>query len=202
MRPADRLHPHQTKKSIAEQLATGEIDFAIGTHALITGGLDYADLGLVVTDEQHRFGVGQRAALAEKGEHPTPWSCPPPHSRTLALILYGDLDVSVIDQLPPGRRPVETYAVPGSYHQRIYAFLRKLIGQGRQAYIVCPMVEQSDDTASDDRKAVTEYAKKLQEEVFPELKVAYVHGKMKPRKRRRSWLPSPRGRATSWCPPP
>ena len=172
------------KRSIAGQLATGEIDFAIGTHALITGGLDYANLGLVVTDEQHRFGVGQRAALAEKGEHPhTLVMSATPIPRTLALILYGDLDVSVIDQLPPGRRPVETYAVPGSYHPRIYAFLRKLIAQGRQAYIVCPMVEQSDDTASDDRKAVTEYARMLQEEVFPDLKVAYVHGKMKPKEK-------------------
>ena len=172
------------KRSIAEQLAAGEIDFAIGTHALITGGLDYKDLGLVVTDEQHRFGVGQRAALAEKGEHPhTLVMSATPIPRTLALILYGDLDVSVIDQLPPGRRPVETYTVPGSYHQRIYAFLRRLIGEGRQAYIVCPQVSQSDDAASDDRKAVTEYAEKLQEEVFPDLKVAYVHGKMKPREK-------------------
>ena len=172
------------KRSIAEQLANREIDFAIGTHALITGGLDYANLGLVVTDEQHRFGVGQRAALAEKGEHPhTLVMSATPIPRTLALILYGDLDVSVIDQLPPGRRPVETYAVPGSYHQRIYAFLRKLIAEGRQAYIVCPMVEQSDDAASDDRKAVTEYAKMLQEEVFPDLKVAWVHGKMKPKEK-------------------
>ena len=174
----------KAKKSIAEQLSAGEIDFAIGTHALITGGLDYADLGLVVTDEQHRFGVGQRAALAEKGEHPhTLVMSATPIPRTLALILYGDLDVSVIDQLPPGRRPVETYAVPGSYRQRIYAFLRKLVAQGRQAYIVCPMVEQSDDAASDDRKAVTAYARMLQEEVFPDLKVAYVHGKMKPREK-------------------
>ena len=172
------------KRSIAEQLATGEIDFAIGTHALITGGLDYKDLGLVVTDEQHRFGVGQRAALAEKGEHPhTLVMSATPIPRTLALILYGDLDVSVIDQLPPGRKAVETYAVPGSYHPRIYAFLRKLIAEGRQAYIVCPMVEQSDDAASDDRKAVTAYAKMLQEEVFPDLKVAYVHGKMKPKEK-------------------
>ena len=172
------------KRSIAEQLANREIDFAIGTHALITGGLDYANLGLVVTDEQHRFGVGQRAALAEKGEHPhTLVMSATPIPRTLALILYGDLDVSVIDQLPPGRRPVETFAVSGSYHQRIYAFLRKLVSQGRQAYIVCPMVEQSDDTASDERKAVTEYARMLQEEVFPDLKVTWVHGKMKPKEK-------------------
>ena len=176
--------PAKTKRLIAAQLAAGEIDFAIGTHALITSGLEYADLGLVVTDEQHRFGVGQRAALAEKGAHPhTLVMSATPIPRTLALILYGDLDVSVIDQLPPGRRPVETYAVPGSYHPRIYEFLRKLISQGRQAYIVCPMVEQTDDAAADERKAVTEYAKMLQADIFPELKVAFVHGKMKPKEK-------------------
>ena len=171
--------PAKTKRSIAEQLAAGEIDFAIGTHALITEGVEYADLGLVVTDEQHRFGVAQRAALAAKGEHPhTLVMSATPIPRTLALILYGDLEVSVIDQLPPGRQPVETYAVPGSYHQRVYNFIRKLAAEGRQTYIVCPMVSENDELP-DERKAVTEYAKKLQTEVFPDLKVAFVHGKMK-----------------------
>ena len=167
------------KRSIAAQLAAGEIDFAIGTHALITEGVAYADLGLVVTDEQHRFGVAQRAALAAKGQHPhTLVMSATPIPRTLALILYGDLDVSVIDQLPPGRQPIETYAVPGSYHPRVYNFIRKLVAEGRQAYIVCPMVEENDELP-DERKAVTAYAQKLQAEVFPELKVAFVHGKMK-----------------------
>ncbi len=167
------------KRSIAAQLAVGEIDFAIGTHALITEGVEYADLGLVVTDEQHRFGVAQRAALAAKGQHPhTLVMSATPIPRTLALILYGDLDVSVIDQLPPGRQPIETYAVPGSYHQRVYNFIRKLVAEGRQAYIVCPMVEENDELP-DERKAVTAYAQKLQAEVFPDLKVAFVHGKMK-----------------------
>ena len=171
------------KRSICAQLAAGEIDFAIGTHALITGGVEYADLGLVVTDEQHRFGVGQRAALAAKGEHPhTLVMSATPIPRTLALILYGDLDVSVIDQLPPGRQPIETYAVPGSYHPRVYNFIRKLVGEGRQAYVVCPMVEENEEQP-DERKAVTEYAKKLQDEVFPDLKVAFVHGKMKPKEK-------------------
>ena len=171
------------KRSICAQLAAGEIDFAIGTHALITGGVEYADLGLVVTDEQHRFGVGQRAALAAKGEHPhTLVMSATPIPRTLALILYGDLEVSVIDQLPPGRQPIETYAVPGSYHPRVYNFIRKLVGEGRQAYVVCPMVEENEEQP-DERKAVTEYAKKLQDEVFPDLKVAFVHGKMKPREK-------------------
>jgi ATP-dependent DNA helicase RecG len=169
----------KTKRSVCAQLAAGEIDFAIGTHALISQGVAYADLGLVVTDEQHRFGVAQRAALAGKGNHPhTLVMSATPIPRTLALILYGDLDVSIIDQLPPGRQPIETYAVPGSYHPRVYTFLRKLVAEGRQAYIVCPMVEENDQMP-DERKAVTAYAKKLQEEVFPDLKVAFVHGKMK-----------------------
>ena len=168
-----------TKRSIAAQLAVGEIDFAIGTHALITEHVDYADLGLVVTDEQHRFGVAQRAALAAKGQHPhTLVMSATPIPRTLALILYGDLDVSIIDELPPGRHPIETYSVPGSYHPRVYNFIQKLVAEGRQAYIVCPMVEVNDELP-DERKAVTEYAKQLQTEVFPNLKVAFVHGKMK-----------------------
>lgn len=167
------------KRAVSARLAAGEIDFVIGTHALITGSVEYADLGLVITDEQHRFGVAQRAALAAKGSHPhTLVMSATPIPRTLALILYGDLDVSIIDELPPGRQPIETYAVPDSYHPRVYNFLRKLIAEGRQAYIVCSMVSENDDLP-DERKAVTEYAKRLQDEVFPELRVAFVHGKMK-----------------------
>ena len=171
--------PAKTKRSVTAQLASGELDFAIGTHALISGGVAYADLGLVVTDEQHRFGVAQRTALAEKGEHPhTLVMSATPIPRTLALILYGDLDVSVIDQLPPGRKPIETYAVTSAYHPRLYAFIRKQVEAGRQVYIVCPMVSENDELP-DERKAVTEYAQKLQTEIFPDLKVAFVHGKMK-----------------------
>ena len=173
----------KTKRSITQQLESGEIDFAIGTHALITGSVAYRDLGLVVTDEQHRFGVAQRAELAAKGDHPHILvMSATPIPRTLALILSGDLDVSIIDQLPPGRQPVQTFAVTGGYHQRVYRFIRKLVGEGRQAYIVCPMVEENDQLP-DERKAVTEYAKKLQSEVFPDLKVAFVHGKMKPKEK-------------------
>ncbi len=175
--------PAKEKRAITARLSAGELDFVIGTHALITGTVGYADLGLVITDEQHRFGVGQRAALAAKGTHPhTLVMSATPIPRTLALILYGDLDVSVIDQLPPGRRPVETYAVPGSYHPRVYAFLRKLVAQGRQAYIVCPMVEENDQLP-DERKAVTEYAAMLRAQVFPDLRVAFVHGRMKPQEK-------------------
>lgn len=176
--------PAKVKKELSTRLAAGDINFVIGTHALITGSVDYHNLGLVVTDEQHRFGVGQRAALAAKGDHPHILvMSATPIPRTLALILYGDLEVSVIDQLPPGRQPIETYAVPGSYHPRIYAFLRKLIEEGRQAYIVCPMVEEQEDQPPDERKAVTSYAQKLQTEVFPDLRVAFVHGKMKPKEK-------------------
>lgn len=171
------------KRSICAQLASGEIHFAIGTHALISEGVAYQDLGLVVTDEQHRFGVAQRSALAAKGQHPhTLVMSATPIPRTLALILYGDLDVSIIDQLPPGRRPIETYAVPGSYHPRVYNFIRKQVSAGRQVYIVCPMVEENNELP-DERKAVTDYAQKLQTEVFPDLKVSFVHGKMKPKEK-------------------
>ena len=173
----------KTKRSICAQLSSGEIDFAIGTHALISQGVEYADLGLVVTDEQHRFGVQQRAALAAKGHSPhTLVMSATPIPRTLALILYGDLDVSVIDQLPPGRRPVETYAVPGSYHPRLYNFIRKLVGEGRQAYIVCPMVAENEELP-DERKAVTEYAEMLRSGPLSDLRIAAVHGKMKPREK-------------------
>ena len=175
--------PAKTKRSVTAQLASGELDFAIGTHALISGGVAYANLGLVVTDEQHRFGVAQRTALAEKGEHPhTLVMSATPIPRTLALILYGDLDVSVIDQLPPGRKSIETYAVTSAYYPRLYAFIRKQVEAGRQVYIVCPMVSENDGLP-DERKAVTEYAQKLQSEIFPDLKVAYVHGKMKSREK-------------------
>jgi ATP-dependent DNA helicase RecG len=174
----------KTKRSVCAQLAAGEIDFAIGTHALISQGVAYADLGLVVTDEQHRFGVAQRAALSAKGRSPhTLVMSATPIPRTLALILYGDLDVSVIDRLPPGRQPVETYAVPGSYHQRLYAFIRKLVGEGRQAYIVCPMVSEGEDEASEERKAVTEYADMLRSGPLSDLRIGVVHGKMKPKEK-------------------
>ena len=175
--------PAKTKRSVTAQLASGELDFAIGTHALITGSVAYRDLGLVVTDEQHRFGVAQRTKLTEKGRSPHLLvMSATPIPRTLALILYGDLDVSVIDQLPPGRKPIETYAVTSAYHPRLYAFIRKQVEAGRQVYIVCPMVSENDDLP-DERKAVTEYAQKLQSEIFPDLRVAYVHGKMKSREK-------------------
>ena len=170
--------PARVKRTVGEQLAGGELDFIIGTHALLSGGVNFADLGLVVTDEQHRFGVAQRAALSAKGDSPHMLvMSATPIPRTLALILYGDLDVSVIDELPPGRQKIKTVAVSGSYRQRLYDFLRKQVAEGRQAYIVCPQVEESEE--ADERKAVTEYARRLRQEVFPDLRVAFVHGRMK-----------------------
>lgn len=173
----------KAKKDVRARLAGGEIDFIIGTHALLSGGVEFRDLGLVVTDEQHRFGVAQRAALSEKGDSPHMLvMSATPIPRTLALILYGDLDVSVLDELPPGRQSIDTFAVPGSYRPRIYGFLRKLVGEGRQAYLICPMVEENGELP-DERKAVLTYAKELQSNVFPDLRVAFVHGKMKPKEK-------------------
>ena len=173
----------KTRRSILEQLAAGEIDLAIGTHALLSPDVLYRDLGLVVTDEQHRFGVNQRAALGAKGEAPHLLvMSATPIPRTLALMIYGDLDVSVIDELPPGRRSIKTYAVPSSYHERIYAFVEKRLAEGRQAYVVCPMVEENGELP-DERKAVTAYAEKLQREAFPSRSVRFLHGKMKPKEK-------------------
>ena len=167
------------RKSVCARLESGEADFAIGTHALISESVRYRDLGLVVTDEQHRFGVAQRSALGAKGNSPHMLvMSATPIPRTLALILYGDLDVSVLDELPPGRRPIETYAVPGSYHPRVYSFLKKQAAEGRQAYIVCPMVDENGDLP-DERKAVTDYAKALQAGPLSDLRVAFIHGRMK-----------------------
>ena len=173
----------RARRDVLEGLASGQIQAAIGTHALISGDVEYRDLALVVTDEQHRFGVAQRSALSAKGDSPHLLvMSATPIPRTLALILYGDLDVSVIDQLPPGRQSIDTFVVPGSYRQRIYAFLRKEIAAGRQAYIICSMVEAAEG-APDERKAVTEYAGALRSQVFPDLRVAFVHGRMKPREK-------------------
>ena len=183
------------KKKVRQALAAGEIDLIIGTHALLSQGVEFAKLGLMVADEQHRFGVAQRAALAAKGDSPHVLvMSATPIPRTLALIIYGDLDVSVIDELPPGRTPVETYVVREDKRARMYTFVRRLVGEGRQVYIICPAVEENTegtmqnvewegDGPALDLKAVTTYAKKLQTEVFPDLRVDFLHGKMKPREK-------------------
>ena len=172
------------RRAALEGVASGEVQLLVGTHALIEDRVRFANLGLVVIDEQHRFGVEQRARMWTKNEQPPHVlvMTATPIPRTLAMTLYGDLDVSILNELPPGRQKIDTFAVPSSYHARIYAFLRKLVAEGRQAYIVCPMVSENDELP-DERKAVTAYAETLQKEVFPDLRIAPIHGKMKPKEK-------------------
>ena len=166
------------KQEVYEKLKSGEIDLIIGTHALISQGVQFADLALVITDEQHRFGVNQRSLLTEKGDSPHVLvMSATPIPRTLALIIYGDLDVSIIDEMPPGRQKIETYVVDERYRQRINKFIEKLVGEGRQVFIICPMVEESDDP-DDGIKSAEKYFETLQKDVFPNLRVGLVHGKM------------------------
>ena len=181
----------KARKELYAALAAGEVDLVVGTHALLSEGVAFSNLALAITDEQHRFGVEQRSALAEKsaaGGMPSPHvlvMSATPIPRTLALIIYGDLEVSVIDELPPGRTPVETYVVGEDKRQRMYRFVRKLVGQGRQAYLVCPAVEEGEESpgepGGEGLKAAVPYAEHLKSEVFPDLRVGLVHGKMKAR---------------------
>ena len=169
------------KEEILERLKNGEIDILIGTHALIEENVEFKKLGLVVTDEQHRFGVKQRTKIAQKGNNPDVLvMSATPIPRTLALILYGDLDISIIDELPPNRKKIETFAVSKKLDQRVDAFIKKQIEQGRQAYIVCPLVEENEEM---DLKSVEELYEKYQKEIFPEYRVTYIHGKMKPKEK-------------------
>ena len=171
------------RRELLAGLAEGSIDLCIGTHALLTEDVQYARLGLVITDEQHRFGVEQRSTLAHKGASPHMLVLSAtPIPRTLALIIYGDLEVSVIDELPPGRQQVETFALGEKYRQRLNGFIRKQAAEGHQVFIVCPLVEENGET-QDERKAVTAYAQDLQERVFPELRVSVLHGRMKAREK-------------------
>lgn len=168
------------KEEILKNLKDGEIDILIGTHALLEDNVEFKNLGLVVTDEQHRFGVRQRNKIAKKGsngQNPDVLvMSATPIPRTLALILYGDLDISIIDELPPNRKKIETFAVTKRMQERVDNFIEKQIKEGRQAYIVCPLVEESEES---DLKSVVELAKKYQTEIFPQYKVSYLHGKMK-----------------------
>ena len=165
------------KEEILHKLQEGEIDILIGTHAILEENVVFKKLGLVVTDEQHRFGVKQRGKIAAKGERPDVIAMSAtPIPRTLALILYGDLDISIIDELPPNRKKIETYAVRKNMEERVNAFIRKQINEGRQAYIVCPLVEENEEM---DLKSVIELAEKYKKETFSEYKVEYLHGKMK-----------------------
>ena len=170
------------KRELLAFVAAGQIDFLIGTHALLSEGVEFRRLGLVITDEQHRFGVGQRAALAAKGVNPHLLvMSATPIPRTLALILYGDLDVSILDELPPGRRPIETYAVGSVKRERAYGYVRKHLDQGRQGYIVCPLVEEGET----DLISATEYVGKLAVGPFKNYTLGLLHGKMKPMEKER-----------------
>ncbi len=165
------------KRELREKLSEGLVDLAVGTHALLSDSTVFAHLGLVVTDEQHRFGVGQRSRLSAKGNDPHLLvMSATPIPRTLALLMYGDLEVSIINELPPGREPVDTFLVNESYRPRINAFIRKQVAQGHQCFIVCPAVEENEDL---EIKAATVWAETLQRTVFPELRIALLHGQMK-----------------------
>ena len=165
------------KAQCREALQAGTIDLIVGTHALFSEATVFKRLGLVIADEQHRFGVAQRAALLRKGEQPHLLiMSATPIPRTLALFLYGDLDVSVIDELPPGRQQVDTFLVDERYRRRLNAFIRKQADEGHQVFIVCPAIEEN---GTDDLKAAEQWAQTLQEQVFPQLRVALLHGKMR-----------------------
>ena len=165
------------KKQVRQQAQQGQIDFLIGTHALVSESTTFQNLDLVITDEQHRFGVDQRAKLSGKGNHPHLLvMSATPIPRTLAIIMYGDLEVSILDELPPGRQKVESFLVGESYRARINAFIRKQVAQGHQCFIVCPAVEENEEL---DLKAATVWAETLQQTVFPDLRVSLLHGQMK-----------------------
>ena len=192
--------PAKAKKETLLRLKSGKTKFVIGTHALIQGSVEFDNLALAITDEQHRFGARQRASLSEKGmsAHTLVMSATP-IPRTLSFMLYGDLDISLIDEMPPNRKRVSTYVVDEGYRKRLNDFIRKQVVNGNQVYIVCPTVEEKKDdidNASDydpftialednqpQLKAAVEYAKDLQENVFPDLSIAFIHGKLKPKEK-------------------
>jgi len=188
------------KKQAYDRLILGETDLIIGTHALLSEGVKFRELALVITDEQHRFGVNQRSMLTEKGSSPHVLvMSATPIPRTLALIIHGDLDVSIIDEMPPGRQSIETYVVSERHRDRVNAFIRKLVDEGRQVYIICPMIEEhSEDeinglslqdfksrtiTNQTGLSSAVDYHKNLQSKVFQDFCVELVHGKMPAKKK-------------------
>jgi ATP-dependent DNA helicase RecG len=165
------------KKDLVRQIEAGEIHIVVGTHALIQEGVDFRNLGLVVVDEQHRFGVVQRAALRAKGSNPDVLvMTATPIPRTLAMTVYGDLDISVIDEMPPGKKPVKTKVFYEKERPRVYEIIRKEAVKGNQVFIVYPLVEESEAL---DLKDATRMAEHLQKDVFPELRIGLIHGRMK-----------------------
>jgi ATP-dependent DNA helicase RecG len=169
------------KTTVKESLKNGEIDVIIGTHALLVDDVEFNNLGLVITDEQHRFGVAQRGKLSSKGEnvHTLVMSATP-IPRTLGLIIYGDLDVSIIDEYPKGRQKIDTYCVNTSYRERIYNYIKKFLDEGRQGYIVCPLVEENENL---DITSAEEYYEQLSANQFKNYSLGLLHGKMKPKEK-------------------
>ena len=181
------------KRLVREAIASGEADLAVGTHALLSEATQFENLGLVITDEQHRFGVSQRAKLSAKGNDPHLLvMSATPIPRTLALLMYGDLDVSILDELPPGREPVDTFLVGESYRARINAFIRKQVAEGHQCFVVCPAVEENEELGI---KAATVWAETLQQTVFPDLRIALLHGQMKAAEKEEAMASFARGEA-------
>ena len=181
------------KREARERLASGETQVVVGTHALLTDATRFLRLGLVIADEQHRFGVAQRSKLSEKGEDPHLLvMSATPIPRTLALLMYGDLDVSILDELPPGRQTVETFLVGESYRARINAFIRKQVAEGHQCFVVCPAVEENQELGV---KAASAWAETLQQTVFPDLRIALLHGQMKGAEKEAAMAAFARGKA-------
>ena len=176
----------QTKKQkniIKESLKNGEIDVLVGTHALLTDDVEFNRLGLVITDEQHRFGVAQRGKLSAKGENPhTLVMSATPIPRTLGLIIYGDLDISIIDEYPRGRQKIDTFLVNSSYHARVYNFIKKFLDEGRQGYIVCPLVEENETL---DITSAAEYYERLKDGEFKGYSLGLLHAKMPAKEKER-----------------
>ena len=181
------------KREIREAIASGSVSVAVGTHALISESTVFQNLGLVITDEQHRFGVGQRSRLSAKGQDPHLLvMSATPIPRTLALFMYGDLEVSVLDELPPGRQKVDTFLVGESYRARINAFIRKQVAEGHQCFVVCPAVEENQELGV---KAAAAWAETLQKTVFPDLRVSLLHGQMKGAEKEEAMAAFARGEA-------
>ncbi len=174
--------PAPQKRQVLAKLQSGELDLCIGTHALLSEGVNFANLGLVITDEQHRFGVAQRVQLAQKGESPHMLvMSATPIPRTLALMIYGDLELSVIDELPPNRQPVKTYRIGPDKRDRAFGFLRQHLDKGLQCYIVCPLIEQGE--ADMGLKPAVQYAQELANTAFKGYRVGLLHGRMKPQEK-------------------
>ncbi|MFR5782301.1 MAG: ATP-dependent DNA helicase RecG [Oscillospiraceae bacterium] len=187
------------RREVLAGLASGETGLCVGTHALLSEDVEFKNLALVVTDEQHRFGVEQRAALVGKGTRPHLLvMSATPIPRTLALIIYGDLDVSIIDELPPGRQKVGTFAVDESYRARLNGFIEKLAHEGRQVFVVCPAIE-ADPEAMKELVSAEEHTLELRR-ALPGLSIECIHGKMKAKEKDEIMSAFARGRRTCWCP--